>query len=51
MALAAFGLAFGSPLSGIVSADEVEPLYDLIDTATQRLATADPVAASKWLNG
>ena len=51
MALTAFGLAFGSPLPGIASADEVEPLYDLIDTATQRLATADAIAASKWLNG
>ncbi len=28
-----------------------EPLYALIDAATQRLQTADPVAASKWLNG
>ncbi len=28
-----------------------EPLYALIDAATQRLQTADPVAASKWLSG
>lgn len=28
-----------------------EPLYGLIDAATQRLQTADPVAASKWLSG
>lgn len=27
------------------------PLYRLVDTAAQRLATADPVAASKWLTG
>jgi chorismate mutase len=29
----------------------VEPLYGLVDAATQRLQTADPVAASKWLSG
>jgi len=28
-----------------------QPLYDLVDAATQRLQTADPVAASKWLSG
>ena len=28
-----------------------EPLYGLVDAATQRLQTADPVAASKWLSG
>lgn len=33
------------------SASGDEPLYDLVDAATQRLLTADPVAASKWLNG
>lgn len=33
------------------AADPAEPLYDLVDAATQRLQTADPVAASKWLNG
>jgi chorismate mutase len=27
------------------------PLYHLVDTATQRLQTADPVAAYKWVNG
>ncbi len=27
------------------------PFYQLVDTAAQRLATADPVAAAKWLNG
>lgn len=31
------------------SADE--PLYGLVDAAAQRLQTADPVAASKWLTG
>ena len=33
------------------AADPAEPLYNLVDAATQRLQTADPVAASKWLNG
>lgn len=28
-----------------------EPLYELVDAATERLQTADPVAASKWLSG
>jgi chorismate mutase len=32
-------------------ANSTEPLYDLIEAATQRLLTADPVAATKWLNG
>jgi chorismate mutase len=29
----------------------VLPYYRLVDTAAQRLATADPVAAYKWING
>ena len=29
----------------------VMPLYQLIDTAAERLQAADPVAASKWING
>jgi len=33
------------------SASSDEPLYELVDAATQRLLTADPVAASKWLSG
>ena len=34
------------------AADPAEqPLYELVDAATQRLQTADPVAASKWLSG
>ena len=28
-----------------------EPLLELVDAAAQRLQTADPVAASKWLTG
>ena len=30
-------------------ADDTSPLFELVDAATQRLQTADPVAASKWL--
>lgn len=30
---------------------ETSPLYRLVDTAAQRLATAAPVAASKWIDG
>ncbi|BBY45903.1 chorismate mutase [Mycolicibacterium celeriflavum] len=32
-------------------AQPASPLYRLVDTAAQRLAPADPVAAAKWLNG
>ncbi|WP_445165296.1 chorismate mutase [Mycolicibacterium sp. Dal123E01] len=32
-------------------ADSGEPLYNLVDAAAQRLQTADPVAANKWLTG
>ncbi len=31
--------------------DDVNPLLELVDAATQRLQTAEPVAASKWLTG
>jgi chorismate mutase len=32
-------------------ADPTDPLYQLVDTAAQRLLTADPVAAFKWIKG
>ncbi|MDV3128373.1 chorismate mutase [Mycobacterium sp. 21AC1] len=32
-------------------ADDAGPLYRLVDTAAQRLLTADPVAAFKWVKG
>ena len=32
------------------TAEPAGPLYRLVDTAARRLATADPVAASKWIN-
>jgi chorismate mutase len=38
-------------LPAAANAQPVIPFYNLVDTAAQRLATADPVAASKWLNG
>ncbi len=46
-------VALGSPIAAGSSAhaSNTEPLYELIDAATQRLLTADPVAATKWLNG
>lgn len=41
------GLAAPAP----ASAQPPTPLYRLVDTAAQRLATADPVAAAKWIDG
>ena len=38
-------------LSGNAAAQPVIPFYRLVDTAAQRLATADPVASFKWING
>lgn len=32
-------------------ADDANPLFELVDAAAQRLQTAEPVAASKWLTG
>jgi chorismate mutase len=37
-------------LAASAQAEPAGPLYRLVDTAAQRLATADPVAASKWVN-
>lgn len=42
-------VALGSAAAAQATGDE--PLYELVDAATQRLLTADPVAATKWLNG
>jgi len=41
----------GLGLAGPVWADPAEALTDLVDAAAQRLQTADPVAANKWLTG
>lgn len=38
-------------LAPVASAQPVYPFYQLVDAAAQRLATADPVAATKWING
>jgi chorismate mutase len=38
-------------LAGNASAAPVNPFHRLVDTAAQRLETADPVAASKWISG
>ncbi|OBI80095.1 chorismate mutase [Mycobacterium sp. E740] len=35
----------------VAQAQPVLPFYRLVDTAAQRLAIADPVAAAKWVNG
>ena len=47
--LTAATLIVGLPATA--NAEPVGPLYRLVDTAAQRLATADPVAAFKWING
>ena len=38
-------------LAPVADADDAGPLYPLVDAAVQRLQTADPVAAFKWVNG
>ena len=39
------------PVTAQAHGDEANPLVDLVDAATQRLQTAEPVAATKWING
>ena len=54
LALVITGLTIGGLLTPVASADDPsnsESLYELVDAATVRLQTADPVAASKWLSG
>lgn len=43
-------LCLGSAVP-LAHADEANPLHRLVDTAAQRLLTADPVAAFKWVKG
>jgi chorismate mutase len=38
-------------LAPAATAQPFYPFYQLVDTAAQRLAIADPVAATKWING
>jgi chorismate mutase len=40
-----------TPTAAPARGDDTNPLFDLVDAATQRLQTAEPVAASKWLTG
>ncbi|MGE2723512.1 chorismate mutase [Mycolicibacterium pulveris] len=45
-------VTLGVSVSGVRAyAEPAGPLYRLVDTAAQRLATAEPVAAAKWLGG
>lgn len=46
----ALALAVAAP-QATAHAEPASPLYRLVDTAAQRLATSDPVAAFKWING
>jgi chorismate mutase len=48
---AVLALASVPTLVGRAHADDANPLYELVDAATQRLQTAEPVAASKWNTG
>ncbi|BBY31757.1 chorismate mutase [Mycolicibacterium sediminis] len=49
IATAALSTALG--VASPARADEYDPLHGLVDTAAQRLLTADPVAAFKWIKG
>ena len=49
MLITVLSLAVGLP--AVAHAQPVVPYYRLVDTAAQRLATADPVAAFKWIDG
>jgi chorismate mutase len=40
-----------TPMTAQALGDDANPLLELADAATQRLQTADPVAATKWING
>ena len=40
-----------APMTAQAHGDDANPLLELADAATQRLQTADPVAATKWING
>ena len=50
--LLAVSVAVATHLTPVTAdAQPANPLYRLVDTAAQRLATAEPVAAVKWLTG
>jgi chorismate mutase len=46
--LCAFTALAGTPTIAPVRGDDANPLLELVDAATQRLQTAEPVAATKW---
>ncbi len=50
-ALLVAGSLLVGALPAIADAEPASPLYLLVDTAAQRLTTADPVAAFMWING
>jgi chorismate mutase len=39
------------PVTAPARGDDANPLVELVDAATQRLQTAEPVAATKWISG
>jgi chorismate mutase len=39
------------PVTAPARGDDANPLFELVDAATQRLQTAEPVAATKWISG
>jgi chorismate mutase len=49
-ALLVTGLLLVGALAATAHAEPANSLYRLVDTAAQRLATADPVSAAKWVN-
>jgi len=51
MKLAALLIAIVGMTSAPLAHADDDPLFRLVDTAAQRLQTADPVAAVKWLKG
>ena len=51
MKLAALLIAVVGLTSAPLAHADDDPLFRLVDTAAQRLQTADPVAAVKWLKG
>jgi chorismate mutase len=40
-----------TPMTAQARGDDANPLFALVDAATLRLRTAEPVSASKWING
>jgi chorismate mutase len=40
-----------TPMTAQVRGDDANPLFALVDAAAQRLQTAEPVSASKWITG